>query len=626
MNIFPTIELASRAVGALSNLFSDNKNEKDFADMLEQYQGNSQNAQQDSLPFGKPASQEQNSVMDLYTQALDQSYASLRNNTPAEEAFIAAQQAQKQAENPVYKALEEAPVAPHSENGVLYEVSETGFTQQELLELQDTLRKENVAPEVLQAVGQLAASPHGATLGQVLAVMNSAGQPIFSLNDSEKAALQNFLDKIDKNGNLGAEIIRLLQNGQHKDAWNQLKAALDGLDAYNNFVLEADEAAILCKGFGISNKNTLGILRQFGNSEGLLLNADLFKALMVPVQQEILTNEAAKTRLNNVLGKHLQPLVAKAKQRSELELKAAQGTDRKARQSEVFIRDKVMDAINSEIAGSTKDGAAHFLAEKNTSLKSMLAEQTGKDAAPKKMQTGDETSDKANLDEWQKQLLNSRIEKNESKPDNGKQNSRDMSWESLLARLEARQTHQNSPAGASFTLPAQTQQAAGPQQSAAPRLPQALQQIEQGMLQKLNNGGQRLELQLTPTELGNVTLILTTAKSGEINALIRADKSETADLVARHLDVMRVNLEQQGVKIDKLEVQNQMLGNQDNWQGMEQHNAMREEQERRDNINRLRRLGQRGSAGEDAAQDMQNDEYDDGYTANISTQGLHLVA
>ena len=626
MNIFPTIELASRAVDAISSLFSDSKNEKDFSGILEQYQSNSHNAQQDSLPFGDSARQEQTSIMEMYTQALDRNYTSLRNSSPAEEAFADSQQAQSQVENPVYTALENAPVTPHSENGVLYEVGETGFTQQELLELHEALRKENVSPTVLKSIEQLASSPHGATLGQLMAVINNAAQPAFLLNSNEQDMLQNFFDKLDNSGKLGAEIMRLLQNGQTKDAWNQLKAALDSLGIHGSLVLEAGEAATLCKGFGISTKNTLGILRQFGNSEGLLLSPDLFKKLMVPVQQEIIANDASKTRLDNVLGKHLQPLITKASQRSQLELKAAQGTDRKARQSEVFIRDKVMDSVNSEMAGSEKNGAAHFLAEKNTSLKNILAEQTGKDSTQTKAHP-EVTDAKANLDEWQKNLLHSREEKNWNRQDSGKQ-TRDMSWESLLARLEARQTNQSNAGGASFTMPAQPQVQTGPQQVATPRLPQSLQQVEHGILQKLNNGGQRLELQLTPTELGNVTVILTTAKSGEISALIRSDKSETAELVARHLDVMRVNLEQQGVKVDKLEVQNQMLNNQDDWQGMEQHNAMREEQERRDNMERLRRLGQRGSSDERAAQDMQNDKYDE-YAADISgvsKQGLHLVA
>jgi len=140
-------------------------------------------------------------------------------------------------------------------------------------------------------------------------------------------------------------------------------------------------------------------------------------------------------------------------------------------------------------------------------------------------------------------------------------------------------------------------------------------------LGKLADGGRRLELQLAPSELGAVTLILTSGKGGEISATIRSERSETAELLARHLDIIRVNLEEQGLKVDKLEVQNQMLNNRDDWQGMEQHNAMREEQERREHLERLRRLG-RGGNGAIQARDVQLHEQ----TAEISEHGLHVVA
>lgn len=80
------------------------------------------------------------------------------------------------------------------------------------------------------------------------------------------------------------------------------------------------------------------------------------------------------------------------------------------------------------------------------------------------------------------------------------------------------------------------------------------QQVERGLLSALKDGGTRLDLQLHPQELGAITLTLT-ARNGEVSARIRSEKSETAEMVTRQLDTIRANLEQQGIKVDKIEVQ-----------------------------------------------------------------------
>jgi flagellar hook-length control protein FliK len=195
----------------------------------------------------------------------------------------------------------------------------------------------------------------------------------------------------------------------------------------------------------------------------------------------------------------------------------------------------------------------------------------------------------------------------------------------LLSRIEVRPPVHGADTQvlSDFALSGQSQDTGKPVPVLRQSMQQAMQQADQGSLSRLADGGQRLELNLTPSELGAVTLILTSSKSGEISATIRSERSETAELVSRHLDMIRVSLEEQGLKVDKLEVQNQTSGRQDEWKGMDQHNAMRDEQARRENLERMRRLG-RHVGGNDAApaQDVQIP----GHRANISGHGLHLVA
>ena len=599
-----------------------------------------------------------------------------------------------------YTPLEKAPATPHSANGVHYQLSEVGFTQPELAKLRDKLLQEGLTPQSLTAIEQLASHPHGATLGQLLALMNDNLLQKASLSVGDKTVLQHFISKIDPGGTLSANLAQLLENGQTKDAWDALKSSLAALDPQDYIVFEREEAASLCKAFGVSKQASLDVLKQFGNAEGLPLSSDAFTALMLPAQQEILDKTRQDDKLGQALAKHLQPLIMEARQRSEKERQAAEGTDRRIKQSEMLIRDKFMAGFHKDLAAPEKDEAVPnpltgkkdaFGKANETSVRkdetgqnpppigrkreaqtqqaetqNMQADTPGRpeaqhgktesvaagkppaqespaaagdrnqaavtakmpeeNAAPGKPASGQDAPGKAATDAAPRNPQDPRDERNwGDKGESNQDTRRDNPREAPLSRAEAGRPVQAADmhAVSSFTMPMQPQeQSLGQIPRSDPLIRQIVQQVEQASLSKPANGGQRLELQLAPSELGAVTLILTSAKSGEISATIRSERSETAELVSRHLDMIRVSMEEQGLKVDKLEVQNQMLNNQDSWQGMEQHNAMREEQERREQLERWRRLGRQSEDETLRAQDMQSS----GHTAEISEQGLHLVA
>ncbi len=64
-------------------------------------------------------------------------------------------------------------------------------------------------------------------------------------------------------------------------------------------------------------------------------------------------------------------------------------------------------------------------------------------------------------------------------------------------------------------------------------------------------------------------------------------------MLTRQLDAIRVTLEQQGIKVDKLEVamqnQDENSGNM-SWQDLSDHNARQEEHARREEFARMRNL------------------------------------
>lgn len=221
-----------------------------------------------------------------------------------------------------------------------------------------------------------------------------------------------------------------------------------------------------------------------------------------------------------------------------------------------------------------------------------------------------------------------------------RRDGRSQEWNELLGKVEARATtaapQATTAANGSFLYSMlQTGQNipdAVPAQDMGqmPHLSrQVAQQVEQGMLQALRDGGTRLDLQLHPQELGALTITLV-ARNGEVSAQIRSEKSETAEMVSRQLDAIRVNLEQQGIKVDKIEVQLENpadQGGSDLWQDLGQHNARQEEDARREELARLRNLATvRNNSRNSEESVLEQPVHIPGQTARYAGQAMHIVA
>ncbi|MBU1247218.1 MAG: flagellar hook-length control protein FliK [Proteobacteria bacterium] len=152
--------------------------------------------------------------------------------------------------------------------------------------------------------------------------------------------------------------------------------------------------------------------------------------------------------------------------------------------------------------------------------------------------------------------------------------------------------------------------------------PQIIKQVDQAILKSLTGGGKRLTLQLSPEHLGSINVALT-VKNSEVSATIRADNHEVARIITDQLESLRQSLEDQGLKVSKLEVQTQ-LPNHDNssWQGMANQNKNFE----RDVLNRMRaRMGNSiGDGGEALAQEMNSMAREAILSGNGN--GLHVIA
>lgn len=147
------------------------------------------------------------------------------------------------------------------------------------------------------------------------------------------------------------------------------------------------------------------------------------------------------------------------------------------------------------------------------------------------------------------------------------------------------------------------------------------EQVESGMLKTMQNGARQLTLQLTPEDLGKVTVILS-VRNNEVNAMIRPESAEAAKAINDQLHQLRASLENQGLKVDNIDVQTGLQNslNDKSWQGTGEHNANQEMQQKFLNQRRLHGM-RAGDSG--LAQEMHNVRE----TANTAPRsGLDIIA
>ncbi|MFZ5813138.1 MAG: flagellar hook-length control protein FliK [Thermodesulfobacteriota bacterium] len=148
-----------------------------------------------------------------------------------------------------------------------------------------------------------------------------------------------------------------------------------------------------------------------------------------------------------------------------------------------------------------------------------------------------------------------------------------------------------------------------------------LRQVENGMLKNLGQGGHRLTLNLSPEDLGAVNVMLT-VKDKDVQAVIKTDTAEAAKIIGDQLNRVRESLEQQGLKVSKLEVQTGLAGqDQAAWQGADRHNEARQQQEEAARVRTAMRL-----FSEEAASSMESDVLAARTDWSTRSEGVDLFA
>ncbi len=618
-------------------------------------------------------------------------------------------------EEPI-QPLTEAPYTLTSDNSVTYTADEVFFTQNELQDLERDLLNEGVPASSLTKLQELTENPQGATLGQVLAALQSPDSPP-SLTEEETKTLEGLLLKLDPKGDLKNTILGHMGSGNGKAVLDTLITAMDNLPSNKTRIdLTKEEMGILAKASGMSEKATNQLLGSFGPYESLSLDKKDLGNILAPAFAELSEKAAAKEKLGAALDKTLGPILQGAKERMEDEKAAAELSTKRSEQSKVYIEKTVLEEVNNNLentraaqnaAGETAKNAQNIAQNaKQGETQGEAKEQTKSDAkadvksdakvdVKPDVKTDVKTDIKADTKVHEHKDLFAEVKvevksevKTETRSDNksdvkvdiktetkseikqdaklnaneavsnnaqNKQHADDMSDDTpkdskqdmgnLFQNADVRNavqkgsitnTNIQTPVIGIGGLTAQNAVANAAQANQTNQQAylsrQAASQLESAMLTAMKDGTKRIDLQLHPAELGSLTISLT-SRNGEVNALIRSERSETTELIHKQLDQIRATLEEQGVKVDKLEVQTGTPENSsqhDQWDGMKEHNAKQEENARREALEQLKNLARmrNNSSSSDAhtlEHNMQNDMHNGLHAATNASQSVYIV-
>lgn len=583
----------------------------------------------------------------------------------------------------------QSPYSRNTSNGVTYTLNEVCFTKQEVQDMHNKLIKAGATPESLAKLAALAEMPDGATLAQITASVKGGGD-IPVLSDEDKANITSLLKKIDPTGVLDTNVQAMMLQGNTQQAFNTISTFVSKLDPAGTLEVSQGEAISLGRGLGLGTANLQTLANSFGNSASVTCLNEQFGTLMAPVTDFFTTQAAAQKTLDTALKTTLQPIISKARARTEKEKQASSLRDRTVQQSKVLI-DKTVQKKSSNILGETleagqkaepgdiriaaqseaigKDATAtkhegdrSASENKGTATQSMpagrtadstSAQQSGSQAvsrasAQAEPQTGTQASKNtagnqihAQSATQQAAALDDKGQKNADSNSGQSESDKDQkgksAWGDLLGKVDTQSAAITGRGSTPAYAAAQAMQAAQAVQNTsdvqdpsavAPIGRQVAQQVEQGMLSTAKGGGTRLDLQLNPQELGSITVSLS-VRNGEVSAVIRSEKSETNDIISRQADAIRMNLEQQGLKVDKIEVRQETPQEQNSasWQDFSQHNSRQEEDARREELARLKNLATvRNSSSNIDISTLEQPVHSLGNTARYTTSNLNVVA
>ncbi|MDR2744991.1 MAG: flagellar hook-length control protein FliK, partial [Desulfovibrio sp.] len=494
-------------------------------------------------------------------------------------------------------------------------------------------------------------APELPTIGRINGAVRNAGLEGTFLNDQEKIALGNFVQRLGFSQEESVQMTEAAAEGKGlvilRSLEQRMKLLEKNADAVDNGKSPAlplngfthisrEEAAALVKALNISSGAGENILNRFGEAAELEMNQQGFSRLFAEAGNELNAKSAQMIKIRELAPEAVREMLQNAKTAKRAEVNSNNRGDSKTNNSEALIREValLLDEDENKPHAETSDirkptVLADILDKASTPAKSAKSDLSGANAenAPEP-RVAKQPAENAGLNEHTNEKRDASERNNTRHFSDSLRQEADPFARTAKTPAGSAEAGKDSPAaktpftGAVFSQ-FQPEAASGQvrqQLDARNHQERIYEQLEQGIIKNTAQGSRQIILRLDPPELGRLTLSLSVA-NGEVRALIRAENGETAQAVSEQLARLKNSLEEQGFKVADLDVQTRTQ----DQPGMENHDGARQrelKEEMEAKAEFLRLAQSRTPEEETLARPMQNSTH----PATIAGAGLHLVA
>ncbi|WP_285906535.1 flagellar hook-length control protein FliK [Pseudodesulfovibrio pelocollis] len=503
------------------------------------------------------------------------------------------------------------------------------MTREDLEKVRDDLKAYGLSDDEIKALEKKITSDEGMTWKEFVTALAEKMEMTrkAALGDEDKDALGSFFAKLGFSAEESATLVARLENGEQDKVMSELQSRLAELPKARQLLLTKEEVVAFSSAMGFSGEFTAKLKEMFGSTTTVKEMREAFTL----IRQEMADMDAKDRSLVRAVGKVFAQAMGEQARESSAARNLEAAVDLKPRVAEDAPRAEARNQARSQVQPQVQaqpqpqvqaQVQEDFKEAVDTRRDNAGAEVARKSGQPLPEKYGESTTDNGRRESKSEAKADAKPEaRTESESDSNK------AWNNFFGRLrddsgtaESRtqvrtETMEQALKTDAADTASRTQSRAWEKVDA----PKVMRQVENAVFRNLTNGTKQLTLQLTPENLGKLSIVLQ-VQGKEVNAVIRADNAEAARVINENIEVIRSALEGQGLKVEKLDVQAGLAGNQDNtWAGNDQHNLARE----REIMTAMRRhmRAMRGETGGEAAAGLSEPVH-----APRTENGIHVIA
>ncbi len=474
-------------------------------------------------------------------------------------------------------------------------------TQEDFAALRTELRNSGLSEESLNELENKVNSEEGMTWKGLIEDVREAagGEKKKSLSDEDKRNVLSLFDKLGFTPDEASRLLNKLENGQYNAVFSAVSDKIKSLPSDLSVTFDANEANAFGRALGLSGDSLNRLSNLFSQISGVETTPEGISNALLVIKGKLKDENTALDKVLTQLGDKIADAMEAAK----------------VRQSNLANASSREDGVNHKLAAMTSENAAN--AQKNGEQGNA---SNGKDQ-------GNTPFFKQNQGQQGSNTAADSSASSESK--DSAEGSAASEFMSKIRLDRSVKSETNSQAmnvlgnGSSASNMASSLKS-GIQNTSTNTLLQnrLLQQVETGLLKSLGQGVKQLSINLSPDEYGSMNIVLQ-SKNKEVQATIRAESPETAKMISENLHHLKQSLEQQGLKVAKIEVQTGLpQDTSTSWQGAQQHNQAREQREIMDRLRTTRKLFLNSSSSSEVVQNMQLKSE----MAKVAQSGVDLFA